>query len=225
MEIKTTKNFGSNRLTALILGPSGSGKTTLAKTLPGKTLIVSMESGLLSLSGQDIDYIELRPNNHNAFTELGTFLHGTDLSQYDNLYFDSLSEIATMCLSEAKQKFPDPSQTFPRFGEYNERMTKFIRFVRDMEKNTFFTSLVKVDRDDSGYRKHLPDIQGSISNKINAFLDFVFHIRIVQKEESEIRMLQTKADNNYDCKDRSGKLAPFEQMDLSLIYNKVFKGE
>jgi phage nucleotide-binding protein len=224
MEIKSTKNFGSNRLTALILGPSGSGKTTLAKTLNGKTLIISLESGLLSLSGHEIDYVELKPNQPDAFTELAKFISNpTNIERYDNLYFDSLTEISACCLNEAKIKFPDPTQTFPRFGEYNERMTKFIRFVRDLEKNVFFTSLVKVDRDDSGYRKHLPDISGSIATKINGFLDFVFHIRLVQENEEQNRLLQTRADSNFDCKDRSGKLSVYEPMDLSLIYNKVFK--
>ena len=33
----------------LIYGASGAGKTTSLKTAPGKTLVVSMESGLLSI--------------------------------------------------------------------------------------------------------------------------------------------------------------------------------
>ena len=39
----------------LVYGGSGVGKTTLIASLPGKILILSAESGLLSLSGADID--------------------------------------------------------------------------------------------------------------------------------------------------------------------------
>ena len=45
----------------LIYGASGAGKTTACATAPGKTLIISMEAGLLSIKGaKNVDAIEVK---------------------------------------------------------------------------------------------------------------------------------------------------------------------
>ena len=54
--IKNTKDVENHRVVGMIVGPSGVGKTSLARTLKGRTLIGSAESGLLSLKGADIDF-------------------------------------------------------------------------------------------------------------------------------------------------------------------------
>ena len=82
MEIKKTNDIVPTSLTALIVGQPSVGKTTLASTLP-ETLIVSCESGLLSLKNYKVDYIEI--NNIKTLTE--SLLFAKD-SKYKNIYFD-----------------------------------------------------------------------------------------------------------------------------------------
>ena len=44
-----------SRIVTIVYGQPKIGKTTLARTLPGKSLIINLENGLLSLKGSNID--------------------------------------------------------------------------------------------------------------------------------------------------------------------------
>ena len=55
--IKNTEAIHQSNLKCLIYGESGAGKTYLANTLTQPTLIISAESGLVSLTGSNIDYV------------------------------------------------------------------------------------------------------------------------------------------------------------------------
>ena len=49
-----------NGIKLLVHGPSGAGKTSLCSTTGEPTVIISAESGLLSLRGHDIPVIEVK---------------------------------------------------------------------------------------------------------------------------------------------------------------------
>jgi hypothetical protein len=212
MEIKCTNSLENHFIHCLITAPSGFGKTRLASTLDlKKTLIVSLESGLLSLRKHKINYVEVK-----SFKQLISMLPEIEASEYENIYFDSLSEIASLFVEEAERKFPDPAQSFPLWKYYNKLMERFIRLTRDMKKNTFYTSLLKTVQNDTGQRFHYPDIPGSIATKLPAYFDYVFTILINKKG----RQLLTSSLDGYICKDRSGVLEQYEEMDLKLIIKK-----
>ena len=66
MNIKSTKGLHVDSVKCIVHGKSGSGKTTLIGTADNATtLIISAESGLLSLSDKEIDVVEI-----NAWEEL-----------------------------------------------------------------------------------------------------------------------------------------------------------
>jgi len=218
MEIKKTNEIVATNLNCLIYAPSGHGKTTLAGTLPPSTIIVSMESGLLSLRGKTIDYIVIK-----NLDELKTALVSISKSNYENVFFDSLTEIASLFVDKAQLEYPDDRQALKKWGAYNELIVRFIKFTRDWNKNVFFTCLEKTDKDESGRRFNLPDLQGSISKKISAYMDFVFSLRIFEKDGQKVRALLTNATDGYICKDRSGLLDEYEKPDLSEIIGKIFK--
>jgi len=217
IKTKSTSNIKPNKMNALIFGESGVGKTTLASTLSGKTIIISMESGLLSLKSFDIDYVEI-----NDLSELRDILSQLSGSDYDNIFIDSLSEIGQLFFSSAKKKYPEDRQTMKLYGHLLETMTSFIKYCRDINKNIFFTALQKTTQDESGKMFRVPDLQGSIAVKCPAFFDFVFNYQIVDFDEKQVRCLITDKQSGTIAKDRSGMLEQYEQPDLSIIIKKIF---
>lgn len=217
MEIQSTGNIKPTKLNTLIYGASGTGKTTLLSTLPNKTLIISKESGLLSLKDFSIDYVEPKD-----LKELRSVLVSEEIDSYDNIAIDSLTEIASMFLEESTLLFPDDRQNFKKYGHYNEGIVRFIKFTRDLNKNIIFTSLEKTAEDNAGRRFTVPDITGSLASKLPAYFDFVFNLQIINKENERERVLLTQPFDGFICKDRSGKLEDYEVPNLSLIINKVF---
>ena len=127
----------------LVYGDSGIGKTSLIGSLPGRVLIVSAESGLLSLSfaaGDDrFDVVEIVTvddliNVHKHLTGKG---HG-----YDWVCIDSISEIAEVVLTAEKKKVSDPRQAY---GAVIERVTAAMRAFRDLPIGVYFSAkLAKV---------------------------------------------------------------------------------
>jgi len=144
-------------------------------------------------------------------------------SDYENVFIDSLTDIAQTFVDCAKEDFPDPKQSFPMWGKYNERINSFLKYTRDMDKNVFYTALMKTEKDELGRRYNVPDLAGSISTKSAALFDFVFPMISFKNEEGELkRVLITSSDDTYISKDRSSSLNAFEEPNLSNIINKVF---
>jgi phage nucleotide-binding protein len=218
MEIKKTSAKDALRISSLIYGKSGSGKTTLASTLEGKTLVISAESGLLSLSDFEIDYVEI-----TSIKELGdivTKLEGG--SEYQNIFLDSLTEVAQILVSELQKKFPDRKDSFPLWQEYTVMIRKIIKRFRDLSPyNVFITALDKVEVDELNNRFVIPDMNGKIAAQVVQFFDEVFYL-VVNKDGE--RKLLTGSSEKVLVKDRSGKLEQYEPPVLKDIVAKI-KGE
>ena len=59
IKITSTKDYGVDGVKIMVSGPAGIGKTVLCSTAPNP-IIISAESGLLSLSDIDISVIEVK---------------------------------------------------------------------------------------------------------------------------------------------------------------------
>lgn len=227
MKITSTKDYVNHGVKALIYGPSGVGKTTLASTLSGKTVILSMESGLLSLSDFEIDVIDLSQyrtpeERHRAVGEAYNFLL-KNKDAYDNVYIDSISEIAANLVASLKNLHPDRKDALVLWGEYSDKIKQIIRAFRDLSgHNVFFTALQGTDQDEQKRRFNGIDMQGKISYQCPALFDEVFAYRMIEDEEGGTkRFLQCQPSDDYLAKDRSGKLSKFEKPDLGLILDKI----
>ncbi len=214
MKIQNTKTPNAMKPSMVIIGAAGVGKTTLAKTLKGKTIIISAESGLLSLQGNDIDYISI--SSINDLRETITFLNKEN--DYENLFIDSLTEISRIVLDEMQAEFPDKSDSLKMFGKYSQIMRKVIITFRDFEQyNVIMTALPKVDKDETNRRFITADLTGKVANQLPAYFDLVMHYDFIEDE----RTLRTMSNERIIAKDRSGKLNEFEKPDLQLILNKI----
>lgn len=221
INITSTKDSAFNGLKFLVHGPSGAGKTSLCATTEAPTLIISAESGLLSLRGHDIDVIDVKSIEqlHEVYNYIATDPAG---QKYKWVCLDSISEIAEVVLNYHKKNSKDPRQAY---GALAEQMTDVIRAFRDLPgRNVYFSCKQERTKDEqTGAMLYGPSMPGNMLKQgISYFFDFVFSLRVEKDAEGNtVRYLQTGRDYNYEAKDRSGSLDPFEVPNLLSIATKV----
>lgn len=230
LKIKKTGDIATKRFVALVVGPSGIGKTSLVRTLPdpeSKILIISAESGLACLDGTSIDVLEVDPLKPMESLEEIYDALCTDAykKKYNYIFIDSLTEIGQLIVSELKRDphYGQPKNALPMWGKYGELMTTIVKGYRDLsDYSVIFTCLDAVEKD--GLEKlESFNLQGSsIKNNVKAWFDLVLFYKVYRDEEgNHIRKLVTDISESPLAKDRTGKLEPFEDADLSVIINKI----
>lgn len=218
--------FLEDGLKILVHGPAGIGKTVLGATTGCETLIISAESGLLSIKGAP-DYIKVTIINtiEDLKAVYQSALDG-EFEAFKWLVLDSISEIAEVLLSDEKKSQADPRAAY---GNLQDEIAKIIRGFRDIPKfNVMMTCKQQRFTDDhTGITIYIPMLPGkALPQQVPYWFDEVFAMRTVADEEGiEVRMLQTDRDYSYDAKDRSGLLDKFEKPSLKAIYQKIYGEE
>lgn len=216
-KITNTKDISAKYIKLLVHGPSGSGKTRLCATTGGKTIILSAEKGLLSLSGNDIDVWEVK--TIDDLREAYLFLTADNI--YEWVCLDSISEIAEVCLLEEKVNNKDVRKAY---GELSDTISETVRLFRDLNKNIYMSSKQdKVKDDMTGQIFYGPSTPGQkLSASLPYYFDEVFSLHTWKDGDGKIQSaFQTQRDNQYEAKDRSGALDMIEPPNLSHIYNKI----
>ena len=201
IKIKSTKDVSAEGANIVIYGESGVGKTTLISHVDN-AIILSAEQGLLSLSKFDIPYIEIA--NIDDVQEAYDFVKKSD---YENIFFDSLTEIAEVVLYVMKEGKKDKRQAY---GELADAFGVMIRKFRDIKKkNTIFFAKMKWIYDDDGnIIAYAPMMPGRVlPHGLPYLVDEVF---CHQMDRKGIRFFQTAADRKHPAKDRSGNLEAVE---------------
>lgn len=228
MAIKlTTTRQSSKFIKALCYGDAGAGKTVLASTAPNP-IIISAESGLLSISDKDIPVIEV--NTLDDMFEAYQFItESEDAKQFETICLDSITEIGEVMLSQYKKDDKDPRKSY---GALADHMTQLIRQFRDLEgRHVYFSAkMTRIEDEHTGISTFRPAMPGkTLVNGMPFFFDEVMVMRIGEETDEEsgkvskFRYLQTQPDLQYIAKDRSGVLAEFEKPDLTYIFNKILK--
>ena len=217
IKIKSTKNVTANGANLVIYGESGVGKTTLVSHLEN-AIILSAEQGLLSLSKFDIPYIEIE----NIADVQEAYEHVKN-SDYDNIVFDSITEISEVVLYEMKEGKKDKRQAY---GELADAFGVMIRKFRDIKgKNTIFFAKQKYIYDEDGniisFAPMMPGL--ALPHGLPYLVDEVFSY---QMDRKGARFFQTAADRKHPAKDRSGNLDA-KEMDPNLndIIKRVLMGQ
>ncbi len=207
----------------LLYGDAGFGKTRAAATAP-RPVIVSAESGLLSLAGYDLPVVVVR--SVNDFNEVYRWVtESAEAKGFDTVYIDSLSEIAEQVLSNAKAQVKDPRQAY---GELIEKTMMSIRAFRDLPgKHVIMTAKMERIKDDMTgsvmYQCSMPGTK--LGPQIPYLFDEVFRLGIGKTPEGvDYRFFQTQPDLQYAAKDRSGRLDPIERPDFTFVINKILAG-
>ena len=221
IQLISTKHAATNGLKFLVHGPAGAGKTSLCATTGEPTIIISAESGLLSLRGHDIPVIEVKAMDqlYEAYDFVANSAEG---QAFRWVCLDSISEIAEVVLSTEKKTAKDPRQAY---GALAEKMGDLVRAFRDLPgRNVYFSCKQERAKDEqSGAMLYFPSMPGNtLKQGVGYFFDFVFALRVERDNEGNpTRWLQTSRDYNFEAKDRSGALDMFEPPDLAAIAKKV----
>jgi hypothetical protein len=215
--ITNTSTVAAKHIKVLVHGPSGAGKTRLCATTGGKPLIISAESGLLSLREFNLDVWTVA--SLDDIKEVYKYLL-TDIV-YDWVCLDSISEIAEVVLADEKKLTKDGRAVY---GNMAEKMASLIRDFRDLPKNVYMAAKQGKTKDEiTGGVIFGPSAPGQvISQALPYFFDEVFALHRWKDNDGKFHTaLQTGRDAQYEAKDRSGALAPAEPADLGAIHVKI----
>lgn len=218
INLKSTSDVHSNGVKMLVYSQSGAGKTTLIKTLPNP-IIISSESGLLSLEDCNIPYIEV--NDMASLKEAYEYVTSEDCAQFESIALDSISEIAEVVLAAEKKKAKDGRMAY---GEMDTQMTEIIRAFRDIpNRHVYFTAKLEKQQDEMGRVMYFPSLPGNkTAQKLPYFFDLVMALRLEKDAEGNPqRALMVESDGLWLAKQRGTKLDTWEAPDLGAIIAKI----
>lgn len=220
IKFTTTDKAVMSGVKVLVYGKSGMGKTRLCATAP-KPIILSAESGLLSLRQYSIPVMEIKTVD-DLVEAHQWFISNPHAKQFETVCIDSITEIGETVLANAKRQVKDPRQAY---GELIEKMTATIKAFRDLEGfNVYMAAKAEPTKDEmSGIVSYGPAMPGSkLGPQLPYLFDEVFALRQNRTPQGvEFTYLQTKAELQWDAKDRSGALDAIEEPNLSKIFSKI----
>ena len=227
IKLTTTKQAAQlNGLKMLVYGASGAGKTRLCATTGAPTVIISAESGLLSLRDSDIPVIEVQ-TLEDVFEAYQFVSQSQDAAHFEWVCLDSISEIAEVVLAREKAVTVNGKKVDPRqaYGALTDQMGDLLRAFRDLPgENVYFSAKMEKQKDEqTGSLLYSPSMPGAkLSQAIPFMFDEVLVLRAEKDAEGNLaRFFQTAGDYNYTAKDRSGALDLYEPADLSVIRQKI----
>jgi len=224
LKFTTTRDSAAiSGVKVLVYGKAGVGKTVLCSTAPDP-LIISAESGLISLRNHDIPVIEIKTMD-DLIEAYEWVSKNKKAEKFKTICLDSISEIAEIVLASAKATVKDARQAY---GELIDEMMKTIKQFRDLpKKNVYFSAKeVKVVDEISQTVLFGPMMPGSkLGPNIPYYFDIVCNMNIGTNSKGEsYRYLRTATNFQYEAKDRSGALNELEEPDLTKLFNKIVKG-
>lgn len=221
IQLKSSRELAKlNGIKVLTYGAAGAGKTRLCATTGGNPVVISAESGLLSLRDFDLPVIEVSTiaDVHDAYAYLQT----EEGRKFDWVCLDSISEIAEVVLSAEKKATRDPRQAY---GALAEQMYDLLRAFRDLPGRNVYMSakMERIKDEQTGAVLYGPSMPGQrLGQGLPYLFDEVFCLRIEKDDQgADSRWLQTQPDFTHQAKDRSGALEQFEPPDLAAIAAKI----
>lgn len=216
IKIQSTSNIIIDSVKSILYGGAGVGKTRMCATAP-TPIIISAEKGLLSLTDETVDFIEIK--NMKEFDECYRWAKTSkEAEQYETICLDSLAEIAEVLVAELKPQYKDGRQVYMALAD---AMMPMLRKFRDLErKHTVFTSkLIRIQDEESGVVSEELLMPGKVlGSQIPYMVDEMFKINVDRQNKAT---LQTAPSRLSFAKDRSGALDNPEVLDMTVIINKI----
>ena len=214
MNISNAKDIKTDSSTFLIYSPPGMGKTSTIKYLEGKTLYVPLDKTHSVLKGQEnIDIVEF--NSHQAWEEWNALMRDlgrADLSKYDNLVFDNISELTRSMLANLGRD--GKNNRVPSMANYQQIdffIIDSVRFIQTLGKRVVFTAWETTDKwelpSGQAVNRAYPDMRDKILNNFMGLCQVVGKLVInpeTQKrgfllEPTDYLFAKNQLDNRKAC--------------------------
>ena len=207
MEIKNAKNLIASdvKLSAAIYGKSGTGKTTFGASFP-KPFFLDIDGGLLSVRGQDINYVDLTPGRGVTWPNILDAIAEGKKGDYESIIVDSLTGLADLCMESVLQLNRRSGQkpNFDDWAAYANKIKDFIVRLLASGKNTLLICHEAPDKDElTGHVWMLPAVQGQMKSRISNYFDEFYHAEVEQSpgKPSNYRLL-ARTSSIYTAKSR-----------------------
>lgn len=197
MKITSATEITETRATYLLYAPPGTGKTHTINFLPGKTLYIAIDKTQYPLKGnKNIDIIDF--NTHNAWdewNELMKWFAANDLSKYENIVFDNVSELFRSMLGNLGRE--GKNNRVPEMRHY-QQIDFFIidsmRYVQSLGKRVVYLAWEMTDEfvTEAGqtYNRTFPDIRKTILNNFMGLCQVVGKLAINHRTKKRGFVLQ-----------------------------------
>jgi phage nucleotide-binding protein len=197
VNITNAKEITEERATYLIYAAPGTGKTHTINFLPGKTLYVAIDKTQYPLKGnEDIDILDF--NTHEAWeqwNELIKWLSKADLSKYDNLVFDNVSELFRSMLGNLGRK--GKNNRVPEMRHYQQIdffIIDSLRFINTLNKRVVYIAWETTDEfhTEGGqiFNRSFPDIRDKVLNNFMGLCQVVGKLAINPRTKKRGFILQ-----------------------------------
>lgn len=176
----------------LLYAAPGVGKTSTVKFFPGKTLVIDIDRTTRVLKGCpniDIFYFD-SVNAWKTWGETLKLLQESDLSQYDTIVIDNISELERCILANLGRD--GNNQRIPSQKNYLQMqfyLVDSIRFLKTLGKNIVITAWEMSDtwtnEDGQQFNRAYPFISAKILNNVMGLCDIV--ARLVYNPKTDAR--------------------------------------
>jgi hypothetical protein len=203
-----------DRFKLLIYGDPGTTKSSLVAQA-ANNLIVDLEGGLISAKGSPYGIA----NNVQPYTWKDTaefemllgYLYNDHPAFADKtcLSIDSFSDLHKRCLSEVTErewmKQPSRNRYVPITDDHqenNERMMRYVRVLRDLDRDIIITAHAKTVEPKGKPAKTYPDFSENLANKIEGMMDIVVYMSIKIVDGQPVPVGQFFSDGQTHAKTR-----------------------
>lgn len=196
----------NNDYSMLIYAKAGTGKTSMARYLKGKTLVIDIDRTTHVLAGADnIDIVNLDTNKPwQGMVDLINDIEQV-LDQYDNIFFDNLSEFENAWFSEKAHASKSSAPMIQDYNAYTYYLIGMIRRINSWKGvNKIFTAWEKQipiqTPTGQSYNQFVPDIREKILNNVLGLMNVVG--RMVYNEDSKQRGFILEPTNSVFAKNQ-----------------------
>lgn len=224
MQAKDLRPLGQlaqfNGVKCIGYGPAGSGKTPVAVTAP-KPVFLAIEPGLLSV--RDATIPAWLADTPAKIEEFFNWLFGShEAKNFDTVVIDSVSEWCELVLQKTMKA---NSHGLKAYGDMAEEVLKRITQLYYMPQKHMYLICKETNMEEQGVNKLRPYFPGKeVYKEINHKFDLIMHAGLHNVPNAGIqKSFCTNATFDIHARDRSGKLAQFEPMDLSYIFSKAIQ--
>ena len=208
-------------------GPPGGGKTPAIDTAPRPVMLIT-EPGVLSLRHSSVPSFDaLTPERIDQFFDW--LVGSNETKNFDTVCIDSGSQMAETILLQELSKTSKGGAKRHGLEAYGDMARKAMMYFRNLfflqQKHVYIVAKQMMLQDGSMIIKK-PYFPGQELNvQVPHLYDLVMHCDLTQhQQQGQVKAFRTVGTLDILARDRSGKLAELEPINLAYIFDKIMKG-